>query len=574
MGAGKHAGDLLAALVLAQLRYVGHGRLAVARLGDAEMVVRARGDLRGVRDDQKLASLGQAGKAVADGRRRGAADAAVDLVEHQAALRADLGEHNLERQQEARQLAAGGDLVERPRIGAGVGGDLEGHPLDPVGTPVVLRLERLQAGLERRLLELERRQFGVDRGVQPAGCLAARLGQRLGVLVKGLARLLGLVGEVLQVLAAAVDRVQALLQAGVHLGQGVHLAAVLAGEVLEREVALLDLLLAAAVEIDLRGERAQAGERVLGLRHRSVEGVERGGDVFPAVVGDPFQRAPGARQAVLGAAGLLAAGQFRLRGVEGVDQLLRVHQAVALVGELLFLAGLRLQLVQLVDLVAKISLVLLRPLQLRLGGAVGLQRLPPGVVALGDLPGACLQPAVGVQQAAVVRLVEQAALLELPLDFHQMVGQPAQQRDRDRLVVDVGAAAPVLRQHPAHHQLVVLDLDVVLVQNCAHWMAFGDVEGGRDLGLIGAGAQQPAVRPVAERQAERIQQDRLAGTGLAGQRAQARGEFQLKPVDQNDVADRETAQHTRGRQLTESQTREIQESASRSGVTSRPVSSL
>ena len=72
-------------------------------------------------------------------------------------------------------------------------------------------------------------------------------------------------------------------------------------------------------------------------------------------------------------------------------------------------------------------------------------------------------------------------------------------------------------------------------------MVVGQLEFGRDLGLVRAGPDQAAVRAGAHGQAQCVQQDRLAGAGFAGQHAQGSGEVEVEPVNQNDVADREAA---------------------------------
>ncbi len=64
--------------------------------------------------------------------------------------------------------------------------------------------------------------------------------------------------------------------------------------------------------------------------------------------------------------------------------------------------------------------------------------------------------------------------------------------------------------------------------------------------LLGALAHEPALGTDAERQAERIQQDRLAGAGFAREHAEPWMETEFQPVDQHDVADGEALQHRRG----------------------------
>src|SRR5512138_571367 len=78
LGAGEHAGDLLAAVAGAELAHLGGDALAGGALQHLPMVRAARGDLRAVGDDQDLAVARQPLEPLADRVRRGAADAAVD----------------------------------------------------------------------------------------------------------------------------------------------------------------------------------------------------------------------------------------------------------------------------------------------------------------------------------------------------------------------------------------------------------------------------------------------------------------------------------------------------------------
>ena len=74
-------------------------------------------------------------------------------------------------------------------------------------------------------------------------------------------------------------------------------------------------------------------------------------------------------------------------------------------------------------------------------------------------------------------------------------------------------------------------------------MAGGKLDLGADAGRGLPGADQPGVGRAPERQAERIEQDRLARPGLAGQRAKPRLELELEPVDQHHIVDDELPQH-------------------------------
>ena len=74
-------------------------------------------------------------------------------------------------------------------------------------------------------------------------------------------------------------------------------------------------------------------------------------------------------------------------------------------------------------------------------------------------------------------------------------------------------------------------------------MIAGHLENGGDLSLLHALAHQRLVAAGAQRQREGVEQDRLAGAGLAGEHGKPFGEIDVEPVDQDDVADRKSGEH-------------------------------
>ena len=70
-----------------------------------------------------------------------------------------------------------------------------------------------------------------------------------------------------------------------------------------------------------------------------------------------------------------------------------------------------------------------------------------------------------------------------------------------------------------------------------------DLEHGGHLALLGALPHQRLVAAPAQRQGKSIEQDRLAGAGLAGEHGKAFGEIDVEPVDQDDVADGKSRKH-------------------------------
>ena len=145
------------------------------------------------------------------------------------------------------------------------------------------------------------------------------------------------------------------------------------------------------------------------------------------------------------------------------------------------------------------------------------------------------------------RRIEQAALGELALDFHQHLAELAQQSDACGLIVNEGAAAPVDGEHaPQHEDAVALALEPMLCNSRAGWMLGRQRKDRGHHRLLGALTHQPALGAHAQSEAQSVQQDRLPGTGLSGQHAEPRVEPEFQPVDQHDIANGEALQHGRG----------------------------
>ena len=161
-----------------------------------------------------------------------------------------------------------------------------------------------------------------------------------------------------------------------------------------------------------------------------------------------------------------------------------------------------------------------------------------------DLRCFVIEATEGVQKAAMRRGIDQSAVVVLAVDLHQRRAELLHHLNADRLVVDEGAGAAIGELDAAQDQRVFIG-DIVGLENGAGGMARTDFEDGRHLPLLGALAYQRLVAAAAQRQREGIQQDRLAGAGLAGQHGEVRGEIDVEPVDQDDVADRKTGEHGR-----------------------------
>ena len=86
----------------------------------------------------------------------------------------------------------------------------------------------------------------------------------------------------------------------------------------------------------------------------------------------------------------------------------------------------------------------------------------------------------------------------------------------------------------------------VVLQPAACRLDAGQVEFGGDFGSRLANPHHIAVGPRPERQRQRVNHDRFAGTGLAGERGEARLEVQFQAIDDDKIADGQAAQHGSG----------------------------
>ena len=133
--------------------------------------------------------------------------------------------------------------------------------------------------------------------------------------------------------------------------------------------------------------------------------------------------------------------------------------------------------------------------------------------------------------------VEQPPIVMLAMYLDQRLPELAQQAGRDRLIVDEGPAAAVGPHQPAHHQRVArLRGKAIVGEQRVGGMGGRQLEGHAHRRLRLAAADQAAVRPRAKRQPERVEQDRLARPGFAGEHAEAAAELQVQRLDQHHVA--------------------------------------
>ncbi len=281
----------------------------------------------------------------------------------------------------------------------------------------------------------------------------------------------------------------------------------------------------------------RAGDAVFGvarLDHRAVErcqGLGQQGMVGRAAL-DPPRRLAQQRDGALRPAEQFVEAAQRFAGLHA-----RLHRG-PLFGQASLLAVFGREAF---DLLARMLEIVAVALGVRRGGARLEQR---GFEARDGGPGALdrtrLELAEGVEQRAMAARIEQAAIVVLAVDLDQQIAKLADQSRRNSSRPDEGAAAAVAFQCSADDQRFAgLGIDPLFAKDGMNRMARRKRDLGGDRRLTLAGPDETGIGAGAKRQAERVEQDRLARAGFAGEHAEPGLELELEPVDQHDVVDGE-----------------------------------
>ena len=424
-------------------------------LGDHIVPVGARRDLRRMGHGDHLHLVGEPREPLPDRVRDRAADPGVDLVEHQRRRRAAIRQHDLEREQEARELAAGGDLHQRPRPRARIGLDPEFDAVDAVGPAasgsilVKKRARSSFSGLSSAVTALSSFAAALRRAAESA---AAALGRP----PPPRARML---------------RAASILPRRHRSPRGRPRSA----RARPRDRRPRHCICApprAARTAAPRSGRARAGR---GWRRRnaasrcaraSSSAVSAASSAFTGgsiSAGACARRRSSRRSAADSAGDRRALARDRLvRVAQVLGHLVDLHHGGALLGERGLLAGLRLQPAR----ARRPRGADNRPRAAPARPARDAPRPPPRrrgarVHARCDRRGIVLQTRIGIEQAPVRRHVDQRALVVLAVDFHQRRAERLEHLHAHRLIVDEGAGAPVGELHAAQDQ-AVLGGDAVL----------------------------------------------------------------------------------------------------------------
>jgi len=125
----------------------------------------------------------------------------------------------------------------------------------------------------------------------------------------------------------------------------------------------------------------------------------------------------------------------------------------------------------------------------------------------------------------------------LTVNVDQQLGRPAEHLQRYRLTAQPGTAAPIAADHAPYQQFAVIGDGLLSEQVAQLTASAGNIDGRGDFGPLGTGAYHIGAGAAAGQQLQGIDNDGLAGAGLAGQHGQATAEFDFNAVDDREIAD-------------------------------------
>ena len=146
------------------------------------------------------------------------------------------------------------------------------------------------------------------------------------------------------------------------------------------------------------------------------------------------------------------------------------------------------------------------------------------------------------EQGELLATVEQCLVFVLPVDFDQPLAERLQLRQRYRTAVDPRARTAFAADDAA--QLARSDvIELFLAQPGSEVVTSGEVELGRQLGAFATMPDHCRVRAIAGEQQQRIDEQRLAGTGFPGDHGQSGSERDFGLADHGEILDVERAEH-------------------------------
>ncbi len=212
-------------------------------------------------------------------------------------------------------------------------------------------------------------------------------------------------------------------------------------------------------------------------------------------------------------------GQRAERPLHAVDQIGRMRQAPVLGVDLFPFARLRRKFVQFGELPGETLALQLQFAVARLRMLDGLNLVAPRPPCPRDGCRGFREAGMGVEQFALRVRTHQQLVRMLPMNIHQHLADFAQLRERRRRAVDERARAAVRIHHATqHHGAAVMAVvggraERLLVEPLLDLRMRLEFRG--DVGAALAGAHHARIGAGAEREGQRVDQDRLAGACFA-----------------------------------------------------------
>ena len=151
--------------------------------------------------------------------------------------------------------------------------------------------------------------------------------------------------------------------------------------------------------------------------------------------------------------------------------------------------------------------------------------------------------AEGIEQRELAPARHQRLVFVLPVDFDEAAGEFGQLRDGGGAAVDPGLRTAVGAQRAAQLAGVAVVVEFHLAQPRGGIGRVAQVEHRDQFRPFSPVAHDAAVRARTGQEAERVDQQRLAGAGFAGDHGQSRAEIQFGGADDREVLDRKMGEH-------------------------------
>jgi hypothetical protein len=136
-------------------------------------------------------------------------------------------------------------------------------------------------------------------------------------------------------------------------------------------------------------------------------------------------------------------------------------------------------------------------------------------------------------------------VLVLSMDVDQLLAQLLHLLQRARATVQIRARPAAAFQHATQQAQAPFVGQIVGFEPGDRSRQIVEREFSTDLGARTALADHAGIAALSQYQCERVDQNRLAGTGFAGEDGEAGFELEIEPIDDDEIADGKRAQHER-----------------------------